>query len=196
MSEIIGRRPTFIGPFIAYVGFQIGCALSKNTGSILVFRFLSGTFAAAPLTNSGALIADVWEAEMRGRAMVVFGLSPFAGPSLGPIVSGFIEVSGTSWRWVYWVCTIFAGVCLILVVFTLPETYAPTILARKAKKLRKETGDDRWYAPSELCKRDVQARRVTNKQSRSRSTPLSRGSTTCSSSHSSCSVRFGSASSG
>lgn len=28
-------------------------ALSKNTGSILVFRFLSGCFAAAPLTNSG-----------------------------------------------------------------------------------------------------------------------------------------------
>ena len=33
--------------------FQIGSALSKNTASILVFRFLGGTFAAAPLANSG-----------------------------------------------------------------------------------------------------------------------------------------------
>lgn len=147
LSEIVGRRPTFIGPFIAYVGFQIGCALSKNTASLLVFRFLGGTFAAAPLTNSGALIADVWDADMRGKAMLVFGLAPFAGPSLGPIVSGFIQVSGTSWRWVYWVSTIFAGVCTLLVIFTLPETYAPVILANKAKKLRKETGEERWYAP-------------------------------------------------
>ena len=34
-------------------GFQVGCALAKNSASLLVFRFLSGTFAAAPLTNSG-----------------------------------------------------------------------------------------------------------------------------------------------
>jgi hypothetical protein len=33
--------------------FQVGCALSPNTASILVFRFLGGLFAAAPLTNSG-----------------------------------------------------------------------------------------------------------------------------------------------
>jgi MFS family permease len=57
LSEIYGRRPIAILSFIFYVGFQIGCALAPNTGAILVFRFLSGTFAAAPLTNSGALLA-------------------------------------------------------------------------------------------------------------------------------------------
>lgn len=153
LSETIGRRPTFIGPFIVYVGFQVGCALSKNTASILIFRLLSGIHAAAPLTNSGALIADVWDADMRGRAMLAFGLAPFAGPSLGPVVSGYISVSGASWRWVYWVCTMFAGICTLLIVFTLPETYAPIILVKKAKRLRKETGDDRWYAPSEYVMR-------------------------------------------
>lgn len=30
-----------------------GGALAKNATSVLVFRFLGGTFAAAPLTNSG-----------------------------------------------------------------------------------------------------------------------------------------------
>lgn len=33
--------------------FQIGMALSQNTASLLVFRFLGGVFAAGPLTNSG-----------------------------------------------------------------------------------------------------------------------------------------------
>jgi MFS family permease len=69
LSEIFGRRPIFIITFIAYIGFQVGCALSKNTASILVFRFLGGTFAAAPLTNSGALIADIWDGDHRGKAM-------------------------------------------------------------------------------------------------------------------------------
>lgn len=30
-----------------------------------------------------------------------------------------------------------------------PETHVPTVLIRKATKMRKETGEDRWYAPAE-----------------------------------------------
>lgn len=68
-------------------------------------------------------MADIWDADTRGKALALFTLAPFAGPSLGPTVSGFMAVSGVSWRWVFWVQTIFAGVCLLLVIFTLPETY-------------------------------------------------------------------------
>ncbi|ETS63216.1 hypothetical protein PaG_03002 [Moesziomyces aphidis] len=150
LSEQYGRRPVFIGAMLVYTCFNIGCALSKNTGSILVFRFLAGTFAASPLTNSGGVIADLWDAKTRGIALSLFSLAPFAGPALGPIVSGFIAVSGTSWRWLFWVCTIFSGVCLVLVIFTLPETYAPIILLKKARRIRKETNDERYKAPIEL----------------------------------------------
>lgn len=149
LSESYGRRPIFLIAYVCYTGMMVGCALSPNVGALLAFRFLGGTFAAAPLTNSGAILADIWDGDTRGKAMAPFGLAPFAGPSLGPIVSGFIAVAGVNWRWVYWICTMFSGLCLALVVFTLPETYAPTILAKKAKKMRKETGDDRWYAPIE-----------------------------------------------
>jgi hypothetical protein len=40
----------------------------------------------------------------------------------------------------------------VLVAFTLPETYGPVLLARKAQRLRKETGDNRYHAPSERNK--------------------------------------------
>ena len=53
LSEQYGRRPISIVSFLVYTCFQVGCALSPNTASILIFRFLGGTFAAAPLTNSG-----------------------------------------------------------------------------------------------------------------------------------------------
>lgn len=149
LSESYGRRPIFIITFIIYTGFQVGCALSKNTGSILVFRFLGGCFAAAPLTNSGAMLADIWDTDHRGQAMSIFSLAPFAGPSIGPIVSGFISVTGTDWRWVYWILTIFAGVCLAIIVLGVPETYTPQLLVVKAKRMRKETGEQRWYAPLE-----------------------------------------------
>jgi len=109
LSEDIGRRPVYLITFLVNVCFQIGCALSKNTASILIFRFLAGTFAAAPLTNSGALVGDIWDPKTRGNAMLLFAISPFSGPALGPVVAGWIAVSGASWRWIFWVLTMFVS---------------------------------------------------------------------------------------
>ena len=53
LSEQVGRKPVFIGCFIVYTLFQVGNALSPNTAAVLILRFLGGTFAAAPLANSG-----------------------------------------------------------------------------------------------------------------------------------------------
>lgn len=150
LSEWIGRKPVFLISLLFYTGWNVGCALSQNTASIIVFRFLAGTFASAPLTNSGGVIADIWDASTRGVAMSIFSIAPFAGPALGPIVAGAIQVTGTHWRWLYWVCAMFSGVCLLFVIFTLPETLHPIILKRKAQRIRKETNDDRYVAPIEL----------------------------------------------
>lgn len=51
----------------------------------------------------------------------------------------------TTWRWMFWSTSIFQAV-MILVSFTVfHETYAPTILSRRAAKLREDTGDNRYY---------------------------------------------------
>ncbi|KAA1468796.1 MFS general substrate transporter [Dentipellis sp. KUC8613] len=82
--------------------------------------------------------------------MVIFAVTPFAGPALGPIVGGWIATAGVSWKWIFWVLTIFSGLCFLMILFQLPETYAPKILVSKARKLRKDTGDERYRAPMEI----------------------------------------------
>lgn len=149
LSEQYGRRPIFIISFFIYMCFQIGCALSQNITSILIFRFLGGTFAAAPLANSGALISDIWDAKERGTALAIFTVAPFAGPGIGPVVSGYVVLAGISWRWLFWILTIFAGVCWLQIVFTIPETYSPVLLAKKAKEIRKRTGNEKYHAAIE-----------------------------------------------
>ncbi|KAG6819299.1 hypothetical protein H0H93_013217 [Arthromyces matolae] len=148
LSEEYGRRPIFIYTFIVYTIFQVAPAVSQNTTSILVFRFLGGFFAAAPMTNSPALISDIWDAKTRGKALAIFTIAPFAGPALGPTAAGFLGEYAT-WRWVFWVLAIFAGVCCLLIIFTIPETYAPVLLLYKARQKRKETKDIRFYAAIE-----------------------------------------------
>lgn len=150
LSEHFGRKPIFIISFTCYTLFQVGNALARNTASLLVFRLLGGIFAAAPIANSGALIGDIWDAKTRGKALAFFTLAPFAGPAIGPTISGFIAVSGVNWRWLFWLLTIFAGACLAGIIFTIPETYGPVLLRRKAERLRRETNDPRYVAPTEL----------------------------------------------
>ncbi|GAA5963648.1 hypothetical protein JCM3765_003529 [Sporobolomyces pararoseus] len=147
LSERYGRRLVFLGAWLFYLGMLLGSALSPNIGALLAFRFLGGCFAASPLTNSGGVIADLWDADRRGDALAIFSLMPFAGPALAPIISGYMEVTGTNFRWIFWVLLIFAGVCGVGIVFLLPETYVPYILHTEAARLRKETGDDRWHSP-------------------------------------------------
>lgn len=168
LSEQYGRRLIFLVTFPVYACFQVGCALSKNTASIIIFRLLGGLFAAAPLTNSGALISDIWDAKTRGKALALFTLAPFVGPAFGPLVGGYIAQSGTPWPWLFWVLTAFATVCFVFIYFTLPETYAPIVLLHKAEQLRLKTEDHRYHAPLEL----VQAKQLHKRLEESLTRPF------------------------
>ncbi|KAF8453344.1 hypothetical protein BGX38DRAFT_1268728 [Terfezia claveryi] len=70
--------------------------------------------------------------------MAAFSAAPFIDPAIGPLVGGFL---GESWRmeWLYWIRS-----NLSVLIFNVHETYAPTIIPRRAKGLRKETGNESY----------------------------------------------------
>ena len=53
-------------------------------------------------------------------ATSIFVVAPFAGPSIGPVVGGFLSDAGVKWNILFWVLFAFAGFCAVLAVFTLP----------------------------------------------------------------------------
>lgn len=81
LSELYGRLVIYHTCNVIYIGFIIGCALSKNTAMFLVFRFLAGCASSGPLTVGGGTVADVVPPAQRGKAMSFL----FAGPLLGPV---------------------------------------------------------------------------------------------------------------
>ncbi|EPS98981.1 hypothetical protein FOMPIDRAFT_1125239 [Fomitopsis schrenkii] len=151
LSELIGRRPIWIFPSIVYVIFNIPCAVAKNIETLLICRFFCGIFASAPLTLAGGTISDIWDNNERGFAIALFAAAPYGGPVLGPIVGGFVGET-VGWRWIIWVNMIFAGVVTIFTC-TIPETFAPVLLKRRAARLRKETGNPNITTEQELFKR-------------------------------------------
>jgi multidrug resistance protein len=151
LSEIIGRRPVYIISLSLYVIFNIPCALAPNIGALLVCRFLCGVFASSGLSLAGGTIADIWNVEERGMAIAYFAAAPYCGPVVGPIVCGWINVGSHRLDLFFWVNMAFAGVITIIVA-SIPETYAPVILKRRAAKLRKETGNTNIITEQEKTK--------------------------------------------
>ena len=140
LSELYGRQILFIVTHSFLVAFVAASAGSTSMASLLVFRFISGTFGASPLTNSGGVIADLFPPTQRGIAMSAFATAPFMGPLLGPIMGGYIAIT-IGWRWVQGVCCIFIGSVWIVGIFLLPETYGPRLLQKTAKRLSKNSGE-------------------------------------------------------
>ncbi|KZO96495.1 MFS multidrug transporter [Calocera viscosa TUFC12733] len=149
LSEMYGRRPVYVLTLFLAVVFTIPGALAKNIQTLLVTRAIDGICFSAPMTLVGGTLADLWKNEERGVPMAAFSAAPFLGPAIGPLVGGFLS-DHEGWRWLYWIQLILAAVAWLLLTFTVPETYTAALLLARAKKLRKETGDDRHVTEQEL----------------------------------------------
>lgn len=139
LSELYGRQFIFAVSFGLFTVFNAACTGSKNIASLLIFRFLAGSFGSSPLTNAGGVISDLFEANQRGLASTLFSAAPSMGPILGPIVGGFVGQT-VGWKWVLGVTTMFTGCLWFMGMILVPETYAPVILKLRAEALSKKTG--------------------------------------------------------
>ena len=149
LSEVLGRRIIYASTLLLAVIFIIPCAVATNIETLLICRAIDGIAFSAPMTLVGGTLADLWRTEERGVPMAAFSAAPFIGPAIGPLVGGFLS-DALGWRWLYWIQLIAAGFVYILITFTVPETYAPTILAKRAKKLRKTTGNSDHVTEQDL----------------------------------------------
>ena len=58
-------------------------------------------------------------------------------------------------RWSFYILLIWAFIQWMVVFIFVPETYHPVILRNKARKLRKESGDERWQASIERMENSI-----------------------------------------
>lgn len=137
LSETYGRQVLYCTTLGAITAITAGSAGSNSIATLIVLRFLGGTFAASPLTNAGGVIADMFPPHQRGLFMAIFASAPFLGPALGPVFAGFTS-EAIGWRWVQGVLAIFTGFVWISGSLILPETYGPVILQWRAKALSRK----------------------------------------------------------
>ena len=125
---------------LRFICFTVACALAPSLEALLALRFFQGCWSISPLTIGAGSIADMVKTENRGTAMSLWAVGPLLGPSVGPIAGGFLA-RYLGWRWIFWVLAIATSITAVTALLCMRESYSPVLLARKAKKLRSQTGN-------------------------------------------------------
>lgn len=139
LAEVFGRRPVWLVMSCWYVLWNTVAGFSHSPGLLIASRILSGLGASVEFAVSQPVLADCWVPAQRGKSLAISTFVPLLGPALGPIIGGVVTQT-VSWRWTFWVLSIYDAILVIVGLFLLPETYEPILLERMAAKLRKETG--------------------------------------------------------
>nr|CEG05736.1 unnamed protein product [Fusarium clavum] len=156
LSEIprIGRNPVYIVTMFLFVIISIPTALVKNYPGLMVLRFLQGFFGSPCLASGGASLGDIYSLMALPYAMMAWVSAAYCGPALGPLLSGFaVPVKG--WRWSLYESIWASAPIFILMFLLLPETSGANILLRRAQRLRKLTGNERFMSQSEIDQRHM-----------------------------------------
>lgn len=121
-----GRRPLYMFSSALQLASVVWQAKVYTLGDLIGSNLISGLGGAISETMVQITIADVFFVHqhglMNGWYLVATGLGVF----LGPVASGYV-VESQGWRWMWWWCTIFMSIQVLLVVFLFEESkYIPS----------------------------------------------------------------------
>jgi len=120
LGDMFGRVRMYEMGFLVFILGSLACALAWDESAIIGFRILQGIGGAFVSANSGAVIADLYPPQRRGRAYGYNAVGWSLGAVLGIVVGG-LNVTYISWRWIFWINVPIGAAALILATRVLHE---------------------------------------------------------------------------
>lgn len=120
MSDILGRRATFLGFVWLLFVADLLAGFSQNIYHIIILRAIQGIGGASVVVIGLIIISDVFEAETRAKYIGFYGSLNALTAIVAPIVGGLI-VQNISWRWVFFSILPVGLLGIALVMANLPK---------------------------------------------------------------------------
>ena len=102
LGNLLGRRNYYIGSILLFTFASLLCGMAPNIWALVVFRFLQGLGGGALLPTSQAILYETYRPEERGKATGIFSMGLVLGPTIGPLLGGFL-VDYFAWEWCFFV---------------------------------------------------------------------------------------------
>lgn len=121
LSDRIGRRVPLLSGMVLYMLASMGCVVSWNTDSLILFRFLTALGASAGLVIPRAIVRDLADgpaaAKLMSKLVLVMGVAPICAPMLGAVCMMFL-----GWRFIFALCTLYGMIAFACAWVYLPDT--------------------------------------------------------------------------
>ncbi|CAI2352638.1 unnamed protein product [Caenorhabditis sp. 36 PRJEB53466] len=132
LSDLLGRRPTFLWPLYITVVSNIICAFAPNYWVFLAFRFLSGV-ATTSFSMTGYILC-MESVSLEFRSMIpVLGTVTWV---LGYMLAGVFSIFFTNWRYLYLAAS-FPGLLTIPFFWFTPESLHWLVTKRQERRIEK-----------------------------------------------------------
>ena len=115
LGEYFGRKTYYLTSMILFGIASYFCGTSETLWELVFWRFIQGIGGGALLSTSQAILFDAFEAKDRGVASGLFGMGIVLGPTLGPVLGGYI-IENYSWEQIFFVNI---PICIIASVLTI-----------------------------------------------------------------------------
>jgi sugar porter (SP) family MFS transporter len=128
-----GRRDSLRGMALLYLISAVGCALSWNWYSLLLFRFIGGLGIGGSSVLGPMYIAEIAPAKWRGRLVGLFQFNVVGGILVAYLSNYLIRQShlgAEDWRWMLGVTGV-PALFFLLMLFAIPRS--PRWLVKKSR---------------------------------------------------------------
>jgi MFS family permease len=120
ISDLVGRKRSFIAGGILYVIGAAGAAAAPEISFLVAARIVSAIGAATVMANGMAIVAVVFPAEERGKGMGLITSAVGLGSIAGPLVAGAM-VDSLGWRSFFVLLAIGTGAAVVWAAIILDE---------------------------------------------------------------------------
>lgn len=102
LSDVFGRRTTWLLAFVIFFAFSLGCGFAKTLTQLVVLRAFQGVGGSGLYSLTMILLPEIVSPAKRRWIGGVAGLVVAVSGVLGPVIGGVIT-KFTTWRWVFWI---------------------------------------------------------------------------------------------
>jgi MFS family permease len=122
LSAYFGRLPVLFYFLVLATATAVWCAAAKSFESFMAARILNGFFSTVSQGGGLMFIYDMFFFNERARKINIWSAFIILSPYFGPLFAAFI-IATQPWQIPFWVYVAETGLCLVLVILFVEETY-------------------------------------------------------------------------
>ncbi|MFD1257724.1 DHA2 family efflux MFS transporter permease subunit [Mucilaginibacter terrae] len=102
LGDLFGRKLYFTASVVLFTFASFMCGFSGSIWVLVAWRFVQGIGGGALLATAQTVLVETFPPEELDKANGIFGAGIVMGPTLGPVLGGYLT-DNYSWSWIFYV---------------------------------------------------------------------------------------------